>query len=386
MNLTTSRISISLYFFFFGFTFASWASRIPDIQQQLHLTETTLGAVLLAMPLGSFLTIPFSGYFSARYGSQNICIIAASIYTILLVLIGNAPNVFVLTICMFFFGSAGNMTNIAINTQALALEKFYGKIIISSFHGMWSVAGLGAAALGTYLIGKAFPVSLHFLISASIALVCFIAGSSWLVKELPRQAEKRNLFTRPDKAFVGLGMIAFCSMICQGAMFDWSGVYFKKVVTNNPAYIGIGYTAFMVSMTFVRFITDWLTQRIGFAKIMMVCGAFITSGLLVNVFWPSLVPATIGMLFVGIGVSPAVPLVFSAAGKVSKLSPSIAIAAVSSIGFIGNLVGPPIIGFIAGLSSLKISFAFLSMFGIAIAALAMLHKKHERNSLLNEQF
>jgi MFS family permease len=189
MNLTTSRISISLYFFFFGFTFASWASRIPDIQQQLHLTETTLGAVLLAMPLGSFLTIPFSGYFSARYGSQNICIIAATIYTILLVLIGYAPNVLVLTICMFFFGSAGNMTNIAINTQALALEKFYGKIIISSFHGMWSVAGLGAAALGTYLIGKAFPVSLHFLISASIALLCFITGRSWLVKELPRHAE-----------------------------------------------------------------------------------------------------------------------------------------------------------------------------------------------------
>jgi MFS family permease len=382
MNLTAGRISISLYFFFFGFTFASWASRIPDIQQQLHLTETTLGAVLLAMPLGSFLTIPFSGYFSARYGSQNVCIIAATIYTIMLVLIGYAPNVLILTICMFFFGSAGNMTNIAINTQALALEKFYGKIIISSFHGMWSVAGLGAAALGTYLIGKAFPVSLHFLISASIALVCFITGRPWLVKELPRHAEKRNLFTRPGKAFVVLGMIAFCSMICQGAMFDWSGVYFKKVVTYNPAYIGIGYTAFMVSMTFVRFITDRVTRRFGFSKIMILCGAFISSGLLVSVLWPTIVPATIGMLMVGIGVSPAVPLVFSAAGKVSKFSPSIAIAAVSSIGFIGNLVGPPIIGFIAGVSSLKISFIFLSVFGIVIAVLAMMHKNYERNSMM----
>jgi MFS family permease len=382
MNLTAGRISISLYFFLLGFSYASWASRIPDIQQQLHLNESTLGAVLLAMPLGSFLTLPFSGYLSARYGSRNVCIFAATVYTMLLVLIGYAPNVWVLTTAIFFFGSAGNMVNIAMNTQALALEKLYGKIIISSFHGMWSVAGLVAAALGTYLIGKAFPVSLHFLIAASIALICFIFGSYYLLRELPRPAEKRNLFTRPDKAFLGLGMIAFCSMICQGAMFDWSGVYFKKVVTHNPAYIGIGYTAFMVSMTFVRFITDRVTQRIGFSKIMIVCGAFISSGLLVSVLWPSLVPATIGMLMVGIGVSPAVPLVFSAAGKVSKLSPSIAIAAVSSIGFIGNLVGPPIIGFIAGMSSLKISFIFLSVFGIVIAVLAMMHKNYERNSMM----
>ena len=259
------------------------------------------------------------------------------------------------------------------------LEKLYKKTIISSFHGMWSIAGLAAASLGTYLIGKSFPVSSHFLLVASISLCSFLLCIPYLLTDTIRQQEKRPFFTRPDKAFLGLGLITFCSMICQGAMFDWSGVYFKKVVTDNPAYIGIGYTAFMVSMALVRFITDWLTLHMGFKKIIAWCGVFATVGLLVAVFFPYLLPATIGLFFVGVGVSPAVPMVFSVAGRSKVLSPPLAIAAVSSIGFIGLLIGPPMIGFIAGVTSLKISFLILSLFGMAITALALTVKTDNKN-------
>ena len=172
-------------------------------------------------------------------------------------------------------------------------------------------------------------------------------------------------------------MIAFCSMICQGAMFDWSGVYFKKVVLAKPAYVGLGYTAFMISMTAIRFLTDWITQHMGFRKIIVVCGLFATVGLLLTVFFPYLWPATIGLLIVGIGVSPTVPLVYSAAGKSHILPPPVAIAAVSSISTIGLLIGPPMIGFIAGLTSLKISFLILSLFGAAITVFALLLKRQE---------
>jgi len=356
ISLPARRTRISLFFFFYGFTFATWASRIPAIQQSLHLSESELGAVLLAMPVGSFLTLPVSGYLTSKIGSRKVVTGASLIYTCLLVGIGFSGTVFQLAVCLFLFGSAGNMMNIAINTQALSLEKLYKKTIISSFHGMWSIAGLAAASLGTYLIGKSFPVSSHFLLVASISLCSFLLCIPYLLTDTIRQQEKRPFFTRPDRAFLGLGLIAFCSMICQGAMFDWSGVYFKKVVTNNPAYIGIGYTAFMVSMALVRFITDWLTLHMGFKKIIAWCGVFATVGLLVAVFFPYLLPATIGLFFVGVGVSPAVPMVFSVAGRSKVLSPPLAIAAVSSIGFIGLLIGPPMIGFIAGVTSLKISF------------------------------
>lgn len=376
-SLTARRIRISLFFFFYGFIFASWASRIPNIQQHLQLSETELGAVLLAMPVGSFITLPFSGLLTSKIGSRKVVIAASSIYCLVLSGIGLADSVWLLTVCLFLFGSSGNMMNIAVNTQALELEKLYNKTIISSFHGMWSVAGLVAAALGTYFIGKAFPVSSHFLLVAGISLLCFILCSPYLLREVLKKQDKRPLFTKPDKAFWGLGIIAFCSMICQGAMFDWSGVYFKKVVVAEPAFIGLGYTAFMISMTAIRFITDWLTQRMGFRKIIVCCGIFTTVGLLISVFFPFLLPATIGLLLIGIGVSPGVPLVFSAAGKSKILPAPVAIAAVSSIGMIGLLIGPPIIGFIAGLTSLKTSFLILSFFGVGIIVSALSLKNQD---------
>ena len=378
-SLFRIRVVISSLFFLFGFNFATWASRIPNIQQKLELTETGLGAVLLAMPVGSFLTLPFSGMFTSRWGSRKVVIISTIIYCALLAGIGYSQTVWQLTICLFLFGSAGNMVNIAINTQALELEKRWGKTIISSFHGMWSVAGLLAASLGTYLIGKAFPVHNHFLLVAIVTAVCFFFCFPYLISEELKPYEKRPFFTRPDRAFLGLGAIAFCSMICQGAMFDWSGVYFRKVVLASPQHIGFGYTAFMISMTTIRFVTDYITNSIGFKKIIVLCGIFTTVGLLLAVFLPQIVPATIGMLLVGIGVSPTVPLVFSAAAKTKLLPPPVAIAAVSSIGMIGLLIGPPIIGFIAGATSLKTSFLLLSLFGVAIAVAALgIRKEEER--------
>ncbi|MEP7144938.1 MAG: MFS transporter [Ferruginibacter sp.] len=376
-SLQARRISISLYFFFFGFIFATWASRIPNIQQRLNLSEAGLGAVLLTMPVGSFITLPFSGYLASKIGSRQVIIVSSIIYSSLLIAIGFSQNTLQLTICLFLFGSAGNMMNISINTQAIALEILYKKTIISSFHGMWSVAGLIAASLGTFLIGKAFPVPYHFVAVALISLCSFLFGFSYLLHEKLEPKERRPLFTKPEKAFLGLGVIAFCSMICQGAMFDWSGVYFKKVVNTETAFIGLGYTAFMISMTTTRFITDWLTHKIGFKKIIALCGISTTAGLLMTVLFPYLIPATIGLLFVGIGVSPAVPLVFSAAGKFKILPPAMTIAAVSSIGMIGQLIGPPIIGFIASATSLKISFLILSFFGIAITVTALIIKKQE---------
>ena len=157
-SLLARRISISLFFFFYGFIYASWASRIPTIQQKLDLSETVLGATLLAMPVGSFLTLPISGYLTSKAGSRKVVIISSLLYCCWFTAIGFAQSVLQLTICLFLFGSAGNMLNISINTQAIALEVLYKKIIISSFHGMWSIAGLFAASLGTYFIGKAFPV------------------------------------------------------------------------------------------------------------------------------------------------------------------------------------------------------------------------------------
>ena len=198
-SLRASRISISLCFFNFGFIFATWASRIPDIQQKLNLSEAELGLVLLAAPAGSFITLPFSGYITSKIGSRKVVIISSLIYTSLLVCIGFSQNTWQLTWCLFLFGSSGNVVNIAINTQAIALETLYKKIIISSFHGMWSVAGLVAASLGTYLIGESFPVSYHFLLAAALSFCCVLLSYSYLLYENHQPQEKRPFFTKSRK-------------------------------------------------------------------------------------------------------------------------------------------------------------------------------------------
>jgi MFS family permease len=376
-SLRPRRISISLFFFFYGFIYASWASRIPNIQQNLNLSETVLGALLLAMPVGSFLTLPISGYLTSKIGSRKVAIMSSLVYSCLLAGIGFSQSVWQLTICLFLFGSAGNMLNISINTQAIALEVLYKKIIISSFHGMWSVAGLFAASLGTYFIAKAFPVDFHFLLIGAISFSSFLICLRYLLHDYSRPQQKHAFFPKPDKAFLGLGILAFCSMICSGAMFDWSGVYFKKVVTSNPAFIGVGYTAFMVSMTAIRFVTDWLTQHVGFKKIIACCGIFITVGLLVAVFFPYLWPATIGLLFVGAGVSPVVPLVFSVAGKSKVLSPPVAIACCFQHWLYWPFNWPACDWIYSRRDKFKISFLILSFFGLIITFITLLKTDNE---------
>ena len=372
--LSHRRISLSLYFFFYGLSYASWASRIPSIQQSLHLSEAQLGAVLLGMPVGSFLTLPLSGYLTARMGSRSVVMFASLLYSLMLAGVGFSHTIWQLTLFVFLFGSFGNMMNISINTQAIALEAMYNKRIISSFHGVWSIAGLAGASLGTFLIGKMFPVKWHFFIIAIIAFFMFLINTVNLIHDHGEQ-KKGPAFSKPDKAFLSLGIIAFCSMMCQGAMFDWSGVYFKKVVLAPPELIGAGYTAFIISMTATRFITDWLTHHIGFKKVIIWCGIFTATGLLIAVCFPYVLPSTIGLLLIGIGVSPVVPLVFSAAGKSKKFNPGVAIAAVSTLGFVGLLIGPPMIGFVAGATSLKISFVILSVIGLSVTFIASMLKK-----------
>src|SRR5690606_10043229 len=142
-----------------------------------------------------------------------------------------------------------------------------------------------------------------------------------------------------------------CSMMCEGAMFDWSGVYFQKVVMAEKALIGVGYTAFMVTMAGTRFVADGLSHRFGLRRVLQASGTFTTAGLLLSVLLPSFITAVIGFLLVGIGVSSVVPLVYSAVGKSKTLNPGVALAAVSTLGFLGFLIGPPLIGLVAGASS-----------------------------------
>jgi MFS family permease len=323
-------------------------------------------------------SLPLAGWLVAKIGSYKVAVIAILLYGSVLVGLGLANSVLQLVVFLFLYGMAGNLVNIAINTQAVGVESIYQKSIMASFHGLWSLAGFTGASIGAFMIGERILPFYHFVVVLSILILVIIVSSRYILKKDPNSTEGQPIFAIPDRSLIKLGIIAFCSMICEGAMFDWSGVYFKKVVMTEPALVGAGYTAFMSTMATGRFVADGFTAKFGLKRTLQLSGILTALGLMVSVISPSFITAIIGFLLVGFGVSSVVPLVYGAAGRSKKLSAGVAIAAVSTIGFLGFLIGPPLIGIVAGATSLRISFSIIAVMGFCITIMATASKSLSR--------
>lgn len=362
------RIAIAVFFFTGGFTFSSWASRIPQIQADLGLNEILLGSVLFTLPIGLMVSLLITGALIARFGSKTMLIISSLAYSLILVMIGLCQQTWQLVFTLFFFGIAANMFNISVNTQAVGVEKIYGRSIMASFHGVWSLAGFSGAAFGTLIVYMQVPPLFHFALSAIICWLLIV----FFHKNTIMTTEKTNspVFALPNKFILQIGLIAFGCLLCEGTMFDWSGVYFKKAVNAPEKFIALGYAAFMGCMATGRFFADMVVTRIGARKTLIFSGLIIFSGFMLAVLIPTVIVATIGFMLIGFGVSSVVPIVYSRAGQSETMHPGQALAAVTSVGFVGFLAGPPLIGFVAEASSLRFSFAMVALVGLSTSLLA----------------
>lgn len=366
--LNRIRWAVSMFYFGMGLCFATWASRIPDIKTDLHLSEGDLGSILFALPLGQLVIMPFAGKLVTRFGSHRILIFALLLYVFSMTNLGLAAAAWQLSLGLFVFGIFGNLSNIAVNTQGVYTEVLFKKTIMSSFHGMWSFAGFTGALIGLGMLAFKLTPYIHFVIVAGIVFLMMVFNYKFLIKAKETiKAEKKKLFSKPDSALIWLGIIGFCCMASEGVMFDWSGVYFKDVIKAPGPLVILGYTSFMIMMAGGRFLGDGLIRKFGRKTVLQISGIMISAGLFTAVFFPFVIPATIAFMFVGLGVSTIVPTVYSVAGKNPNVSPSVALTTVSSVSFLGFLMGPPIIGYIAELSSLRFSFAFIGIFGILIS-------------------
>lgn len=368
------RLAVAVFFFMAGLCFASWASRIPDIKLKLGLSDAGLGAVLFALPIGLMLSLPLSGWAVTRFSSKTMVTIAAVGYPLMLVLIGTVSATWQLAAVLFCFGVFGNLYNISANTQAVGVESLYQRSVMATFHGIWSLAGFSGAAIGTFLIAQGIEPLHHFLLICIVSLVVVLLAQGYILPNDKQPEQKQPLFAKPDAAILKLGLIAFGCLVCEGTMFDWSGVYFQKVVGAPKEMVTLGYTVFMATMATGRFLGDRLVTRFGIQRMLQISGIIISSGLAVAVLFPTIELATAGFFLVGLGVSSVVPLVYSAAGKSKTMSPGVALAAVSTIGFLGFLIGPPLIGFIAELSGLRWSFTIIAIIGFSTTIMATLMK------------
>ena len=364
-----TRIMVTIFFFVSGFGFSTWASRIPTIQQQLHLNEAQLGAVLFALPVGLMATLPVTGVLLSRFDSRRIMMIGAVLFNLMLCGIGFATRTWQLVIALFCFGSSRNLMNISVNAQSIGVQALYDRSIIARFHGIWSLAGFGGAALGALMVSFSVSPGWHFLlVGVLMTFGCLYAFPGTLPQQ-PKARERRSLFALPDRTLAKYGLISFASMACEGTMIDWSGIYFRKAVHASRDVATLGFVVYMIAMTLGRLTGDRLANRFGIRNMLTYSGLLISSGLLVAVLLPFPLMAGFGFMLTGFGVSCVIPMVFSMAGRSAGMSSGSAIAAVSTVGYFGFLIVPPLIGSVAEFAGLQWSFGLMVVFGLLITVL-----------------
>ncbi|MEY3209279.1 MAG: hypothetical protein RL064_1310 [Bacteroidota bacterium] len=373
----TRRVVLSGFFFFTGICFASWASRIPDVKMQLGLNDAQFGGMLLFLPLGSFLGIPISGSLTSLYGSNRMLKIAAVLYPIALIMLGLAENTWQLGICLFFFGMAGNLYNVSVNTQAVVLAKSFEKSIISTFHGFWSLAGFAGGLVGGFFVANEMSVLSQFIVVAGVSYLFLVFAHSYLLQSEKNKQSLNKMWNKPSPLMLQFGFIALSNMICEGMMFDWSGVFFQDVAKVSNELRTVGYISFMACMTTGRMFADKLITYWGARKQLMLSGLLVTIGLIIAVSVPSLIVSAIGFMFVGFGVSSVIPTIYGSVGKsAAPGQASIALASVSSVGFFGFLIGPPIIGFLSQGIGLRWAFLTVALLGLVTFIQAYRLKKY----------
>ncbi len=366
-----------------GFAFASWASRIPTLKTFYDLNEAELGNLLLAMPVSSLIGLPISGWLVSRFDSRLPLIFSFVFFAISLSFIGIANNLALLIMAICLFSFCMRILNIAMNTQALSLQKSFTKKIVGSFHGVWSTGGLAGVLYSTLLIRYDISIEYHLITVAVFGLLGGLLVYRFLLtKDRVVQGNKFR-FGKPDKFIVYLGIMVFFAAVCEGGMFDWSGVYFKEVVKED--LFTLGYLIFMIFMAISRFFTDKMIDKFGMKNLFVVSSSLITAGISLMTIFPYFWPALIGFSLVGVGVAAIIPMTYTLAGTSKKYSPGMAISIIVTYGIVGMLLGPPLIGYLAHLFNLKISFLLLMFAGIMFVPISRMFFKHQQETELVEE-
>lgn len=372
------RIATTVFFFMSGFGYSSWASRIPSIQQQLHLNEAQLGAVLFASPIGLMLTMPVTSWLLGRINSRKILIFGAVSFNLILSLPGFATKTWHLAAALFCFGSTRNLMNLSVNSQAVGVQRMYDTSIMTTFHGVWSLAGFAGAGLGYFMVTYNIAPGYHlFAVSIALLILAFYFYSDTLNQEPETHQNKKPVFSLPDKHLMKFAVICFACMSCENTMYDWSSIYFQKAVHMPKSGATAAFVIYMICMTIGRFAGDKLVTRLGIKTLLKCSGWLIFAGLLLAVLLPCPVTAGAGFAMVGLGVSCIVPLVFSMAGKSKTMSSGQALASISTIGYLGFLMVPPLVGFVAQAVNLRWSFAIIALLGGVIILMVSAIKEDE---------
>lgn len=351
-----ARLAVTLFFLVNGIAISSFIARVPDVQAGLDISKSTLGLVLGSLSAGVVTGLIIAGWAVDRTGSRRVALVGAVIGAGTLGVVGLFPSPLPLAIALFVTGAGLSSMDVGMNAQAVGVERTYGRSIMVSFHGAWSVGALLGATTGALATGLRTPVAIHLALTAVLLGVLVLIAAPGLRVSDRIEVRSGPRFSWPRGALFPLALVAFAAALGEGTAGEWSGIHLRETVAVEPGRSGWGYVVYTGATLIVRLIGDRLVHRVGAARVIVGGGVAASAGFLLVAGVPTLAAALIGFALVGGGLAVTVPLAFGAAGRVSD-TPGRGVAAVASVGYLAFLVGPPVIGTVSDLAGLPVTFA-----------------------------
>lgn len=363
-------------FFVGGFGAASWAPLVPLLKARLGIAEDVLGMLLLCIGIGSLLTMPLSGAAAVRLGCRKVLTAAGLVYAVLLLSLCTVSSFGMAVPLLLIFGATMGCIDVVVNIQAVIVEKAAGRRLMSGMHALWSVGGFAGAGLFGIWVGTfSLTPLLSTIIAAAIMVLVTLAASRHLLPYGGDAGGKLLALPKGIVTFVGI-IIACIAFLVEGAIMDWGGVFLTTVRHFDMSLAGTAFTVFSAAMLTMRLFGDWTVQKLGQERVVIGGSLLAVAGFLLVIFAAEPALLYLGFFAIGIGCANVVPVFFSLLGKQRVMPISLAVPAVSTLGYLGILMGPAVIGFIAHQTSLYTAFgllAFLVLLQSIIAAYVYRH-------------
>jgi MFS family permease len=381
-------VAVVAVFFVHGFLFASWTAHIPQLQHHLGLSNGRLGIALLGAPIGSVLAMVVAARLLPVVGSQAILRFALVGYCVSGPFIGLTGSLGTFIVAFLLWGFFQGMLDVSMNTQAITVERFSGRVLMPGFHGSWSTGALVGAVTGAVAVGLGLSLSEQLL---ALAVPCLLVVGWLTTRMIPdRRAadDPEPSGGRPDGrsgvlqgVVLVLGGIAFADMLCEGAAADWAAVYLRNSLHAVPFVAGLAYAAYALAMLSVRLSGNRIFTRFAAHRVLPLLAAIGSLGFAAGLVIARPVSVLVGFALLGAGLGSVVPMILRAAGTVDHVDTGRAVAAVAGCGWAGYVVGPVVIGEIASTTTLQIALFLIPILGGAVAVATRRAKALQRSPL-----
>ncbi|PPA00225.1 MFS transporter [Pseudomonas sp. MWU12-2312b] len=359
------QMSTRIAFFIAGLGIAAWAPLVPYAKVRAGLDDGTLGLLLLCLGVGSILAMPLAGMLASRFGCRKVATGGTLLICLALPLLATVSSIPALIAALFIFGAGLGTVDSTVNLQAVIVERASGKNMMSGFHGLFSLGGIVGAAGVSGLLGLGMSPLGATLVVVVILLIALARAAPHL---LPYGSDSSGpAFAIPHGIVLFIGVMCFIVFLAEGAALDWSAVFLAQERGIDTAYAGLGYAAFALTMTTGRLTGDSIVRRLGATRVMVFGGLTAAAGLFMATLAPGWEAALLGYALLGAGCSNIVPVLYTAVGKQTVMPESIAVPAITTLGYAGILAGPAVIGFIAHGSSLSFAFGLMAVLLVAVA-------------------